>query len=104
VSVTDTEPDCQDQGCEWQINSYQLLSINTSKQIQWAEYNVPYETMGRWNRQLSGGPRWLVKRDQQRRTSLPTSGGCNGGSTLLGRIAEKKIVLTVARRRTPSAR
>jgi hypothetical protein len=39
--------------------------------------------------------RWLLERDERRRTSLPTSGGVKGGGTVLGKAAEDKLILEI---------
>jgi methyl coenzyme M reductase subunit C len=61
------------------------------------KYKVPRSTMRRWIKTDHGGmPRWQVERDCRRRNSLPKSGGTAGGSTVLGDVTEKKLMVEIA--------
>jgi len=48
-------------------------------------FKVPYSTMWRWTQKEppSGMPKWLVEREQRRRTALSKPGGVKGGGSLL---------------------
>ncbi|KAJ1628006.1 hypothetical protein T492DRAFT_1021192 [Pavlovales sp. CCMP2436] len=46
---------------------------------------IPYSTMARWATQDSRGvQRWLSRRDENYKNSLPQAGGVKGGGTVLG--------------------
>ncbi|KAJ1619009.1 hypothetical protein T492DRAFT_1089041, partial [Pavlovales sp. CCMP2436] len=59
---------------------------------------IPYSTMARWAIQDSRGvPKWLSRRDENHKNSLPQAGGVKGGGTVLGESAERELCKTMGR-------
>ena len=59
---------------------------------------MPYSTMFKACAPIceGGPPTWLHQRDVMRVVHLPRSGGVKGGGTVLGAVAEKKLMVLLA--------